>query len=41
MKKLLKPELVGLMDNNEEEFVMLWTIREWLLKLKELIHLQI
>jgi hypothetical protein len=29
--QLLKPELISLMDDDEEHLIMFWTIREWLL----------
>jgi hypothetical protein len=38
MKQLLKPELVGLMDDDEEEFIMLRAFRSLTLELKEFIN---
>jgi hypothetical protein len=41
VKKLLEPEFIDLGDGDEQQLIVLGAIAEGLLKLKQLVHLQV
>jgi hypothetical protein len=36
-----KPQLVTLVNNDEEQFVVFWAVRKWLLQLQDLFYFEI
>ncbi len=41
MQNRLEPQLITLVNNDEQQLIVLWTIRQWHLQIQEFVHLEV